>query len=405
MGTLTGWAGWLSAHREGVVLAAGAATVLLLVVAGVVRHARRGRPDRWVDGVALVLTLAWSAEGMWEVSTGTLDLGAAFAVPALFVFTSLMASAMLRAQRHQRVHGNPGKHGRFAWAVAVAEACVVSLAGDTATEGALRIAIPLLAVGQWWLGMTADGTTEELGRTSWRWTPRRLLLAVGAIEPGERDAVTLDRDRLIARMTRIEHQRRHATKKTARRHERRLARLSLTADDDVIAEVRQRVDRATWWQHPAELDTATQDTAEQAVTALRAGLARARTWVDTRQHATTAQPTGPGTGQDTGSGTSAGLPADAGTNPAVPAGVVAASSVRVPPARRVQTRSESAQKVARAAAKLPAGTPAQIAAKAGVSERTARRYLPTPPPAPTDTAPAETPNKTTAIGESMEVAA
>ncbi|WP_189112071.1 hypothetical protein [Pilimelia terevasa] len=84
---LTGWADWLAANRDPVVLAAGAATVLLLALAAVVRRARSGRPDRWVDGVALVLTLAWSAEGMWEVSTGALDLGAAFAVPALFVFT------------------------------------------------------------------------------------------------------------------------------------------------------------------------------------------------------------------------------------------------------------------------------------------------------------------------------
>ncbi|MBM0232892.1 DUF2637 domain-containing protein [Micromonospora sp. STR1_7] len=38
----------------------------------------------------------------------------------------------------------------------------------------------------------------------------------------------------------------------------------------------------------------------------------------------------------------------------------------------------SAEKVARAAAKLPAGTLAQIAAKAGVSESTARRHLPSP---------------------------
>lgn len=38
----------------------------------------------------------------------------------------------------------------------------------------------------------------------------------------------------------------------------------------------------------------------------------------------------------------------------------------------------SADKVTRAAAKLPAGTVPQIAAKAGVSERTVRRYLPAP---------------------------
>ena len=47
----------------------------------------------------------------------------------------------------------------------------------------------------------------------------------------------------------------------------------------------------------------------------------------------------------------------------------------------------SAEKVARAAAKLPGATVAQIAAKAGVSESTARRYL----ASPTGPQPAETP--------------
>jgi hypothetical protein len=70
-----------------------------------------------------------------------------------------------------------------------------------------------------------------------------------------------------------------------------------------------------------------------------------------------------------------------------------------PPATRPRPKSlTSAEKVARAAAKLPDGTLAQIAAKAGVSESTVRRYLPprTPAPVPSpsgpdaaETAPAE----------------
>lgn len=48
-----------------------------------------------------------------------------------------------------------------------------------------------------------------------------------------------------------------------------------------------------------------------------------------------------------------------------------------PPAPRVRPKTlTSADKVARAVAKMPDGTPEQIAAKAGVSERTARRYMP-----------------------------
>jgi hypothetical protein len=63
------------------------------------------------------------------------------------------------------------------------------------------------------------------------------------------------------------------------------------------------------------------------------------------------------------------------------------------PAKRVVRQPASAEKVAKAAAKMPGATVAAIAAKAGVSESTARRHLPaaaavTSPIAPV---PAETP--------------
>ncbi|WP_234040568.1 hypothetical protein [Micromonospora coerulea] len=74
--------------------------------------------------------------------------------------------------------------------------------------------------------------------------------------------------------------------------------------------------------------------------------------------------------------------------------------VAEPDAKPTVTRSRprsltSAQKVARAAAKLPAGTVAQVAARAGVSESTARRYL----PSPTGPVAAETPVNGTSLVE------
>ncbi len=69
-----------------------------------------------------------------------------------------------------------------------------------------------------------------------------------------------------------------------------------------------------------------------------------------------------------------------------------------PAGPRVMRKPPSADKVAKAAAKMPGATVAAIAAKAGVSESTARRYLPAdrPVPAaamasPTRMRPAETP--------------
>ena len=51
-------------------------------------------------------------------------------------------------------------------------------------------------------------------------------------------------------------------------------------------------------------------------------------------------------------------------------------AVKTSPAKRVTPRPASAEKVAKAAAKMPGATVAEIAAKAGVSVSTARRHLP-----------------------------
>jgi len=59
-----------------------------------------------------------------------------------------------------------------------------------------------------------------------------------------------------------------------------------------------------------------------------------------------------------------------------PAGPVTVVSVKKAPAKRVTPRPASAEKVARAAAKHPDASVAEIAKKAGVSVSTARRHLP-----------------------------
>ena len=74
---------------------------------------------------------------------------------------------------------------------------------------------------------------------------------------------------------------------------------------------------------------------------------------------------------------------------------VAAPVAFKPPVKRVKPRPASADKVAKAATKMPGASVAEIAAKAGVSESTARRYLPTAAASvasPSTPVPAETPS-------------
>ncbi|SNY52044.1 winged helix-turn-helix domain-containing protein [Paractinoplanes atraurantiacus] len=93
--------------------------------------------------------------------------------------------------------------------------------------------------------------------------------------------------------------------------------------------------------------------------------------------------------------------AEVTTTPETPAEPIAAEApapvpaVKKTPAKRVTPRPASAEKVAKAAAKLPGATVSEIAAKAGVSTSTARRHLATlrvTDASPSAPVPAETPH-------------
>jgi hypothetical protein len=244
-------------QRTDMLLAGLALTVLALgwVVHRVRKIAKSDRPDETLANVAMFIGLGWSSEAVWEL---TARAGFPISLRALlfFVLETLLVLSMIRAKRTMRDLGHPGRSGRTAWVVATGMALVGSAVAGSFGEAVLRLLIPLLITLAWWDGLVGESVKRREGATSWRWTPRRLLLAVGAIEPGERDVETVNRERLTQQMTRLEFRRRHGSVRQQESAARKLARLSLTADDDMISVVRQRVDRATWFEptheQPAE---------------------------------------------------------------------------------------------------------------------------------------------------------
>lgn len=238
--------GFVSRDRNALVVGGLAVTVFTLVL--VVRRAvRGGRPDTWLTVVSMLLGFAWSAEAMWEIATGTLHLSAYFAAPAFIVFESMLAVAMLRAERSQRLRQHPGRYGRSAWLIAVIMAVVASLSGDTLVESVLRFAVPLLVTKQWWDGMTGDGVTRPADAITWTWTPRRILVRLGLARPGEQDLQTIDRERHVRTIAVVSH-RLHSTSLGWRRSwcHARLRRLAMRADDAMLDAARSRVERV--WQ-------------------------------------------------------------------------------------------------------------------------------------------------------------
>jgi hypothetical protein len=203
------------------------------------------KPDRRVALIATTIGLAWTAQGMWQAATTVYHVPAQLAGVLFLLFETYMLSAMLRANRFRADHKRRDRAVRFVWTLAVIGGSVVALA-DGWHQVPLRFAVPLLVAGNWYLDLTADDDPDKREPSSWRWTPRRLLLAIGAMEPGKRDAVTIDRERLTARMTMLKFRlaRGDSTLSDLLRRDVRLAKLALSADDAIVVEMRSRVARA-----------------------------------------------------------------------------------------------------------------------------------------------------------------
>jgi len=237
---------WAGQHRELLVAAGLAATVLLLFWT-VRRAIRSGRPDRWLARLSFVVGFAWSGEAMWEVATQQLHLSYVFAGFAFFLFESQMATAMMRAERHQAIHHHPGRHGRSVWLIAVVAGVIAAMAGDSTVESVLRLVVPLLVAHQWWVGLTGDGTDRPADAITWTWTPRRILVTLGLARPGEHDLKTVNRERHVHAIAVVSH-RLHSTSipwRLAWQHAR-LRRLAMHADDQMLDDARARVERV--WQ-------------------------------------------------------------------------------------------------------------------------------------------------------------
>lgn len=220
-----------------------AVPIALLVLAVIARHSER--PDRRVTLIATVIGLAWSAQGMWDSAVHTYEVAPTLAAVLFFLFESFMVGSMLRAERFRTDLKRRPRFVHAVWGTAVLMGTIVALA-EGITQAPLRFSVPVLVAYNWWLDLTADDDPDKKLATSWKWTPRRIGLAAGLLEPGERDAVTIDRDRLTTRITNLSFALRWGWSwpNTLMRRRVRLARLQLVADDAIVAETHARIAQA-----------------------------------------------------------------------------------------------------------------------------------------------------------------
>lgn len=225
--------------------AAGAAALVALVTLAVLlRKAAHRDLASLVTALATLLGLAWSAQGMWDTAVHHYRQDVLVASVLFVVFESMMAARMLKARQYRADRARRGRHVRAVWLIACVMAAVVAL-GEGWAQAPARLAIPLLVAYGWYTDLTAADDPAERLETSWRWTPRRLGLALGLLEPGKRDIEQVDRDALRDRMTRLAFRIHHAPAwlNDLLRRPVRLSRLKTLAEDADLSAVRTRLAR------------------------------------------------------------------------------------------------------------------------------------------------------------------
>jgi hypothetical protein len=249
---LTGLADFWDQYGYRLVLAGLAVAFLFVMISLLVAHKRK-HLDRWVSVVTWIAVYGFSADGMWIVATQKAHLPAELAVAVFFVGDAMMINSMIRSRRRYTrttvrawgkviKPGDPGKHGRAVWLIATVMGLIVAFSSHNPVEWTLRLSLPLGAALMWWNDLTADGITAQ--RTTWRWTPRRLLLWLGAIVPGDEDLETVSERRQLDELTDIALRAHNVVlcsdRARARARRRLTARLPL-AGPGVLEQVQQRV--------------------------------------------------------------------------------------------------------------------------------------------------------------------
>lgn len=242
---------WLSANGDALLMWGGGALALVVTVLGVVA-AKRGHVDRVSVLVATSLVLAFSAEGMFEVARERLGLPVKLAALLFIVAEAAMVAAATRAHKHWKRLGVLGPNGRMVWWIAIPAGVIVGLNGKSLVEVLLRFGLPLLAAGLWWMGYQPDeppGDSNGPGARRaksgrWRWTPRRIGVHLGLIDPTDADLNQVHAERLTRRMVSLDRKRSNGASWLRGRRTARLEKLSELATPEMVAEAALRRQRS-----------------------------------------------------------------------------------------------------------------------------------------------------------------
>lgn len=239
-------------NRGLAVTGAGVLVAALLFAGYLIKRYAKNKPKgealgRFCDSAAVLVAVALSAEGMWEVATEKMHFGPEKAL-LLFAFAEL---AMLRAARRARAKVDAGKrpgiYGTMVWSIALGAGLIAALNAPSPSEFVVRLLAPALVAGQWFADLIdelreKDGVEHQV--SSWIWTPRRIMIRLGWVRPGKTDDLNeVLRQRNIERMVRTARRLLASKPARARRLAAKLQRLGEAMDEASMAAVVDRYQR------------------------------------------------------------------------------------------------------------------------------------------------------------------
>ena len=224
--------------------AAGLLAMLLLVLVVVARKLKLYKLATLGTVVVVGIVLGTTIDGAVKFAHHVLHVSGFEAVFPAVVFESVAIAVAGKARDHaQRYHQGPGVWGGRLYLVGMLAGLIVATGATSPGAVAFRFAMPIIGVWLVILELTDDSADKPEASTTWRWTPRRLAILLGAIEPGDHDLGTVHRALVVKRMASLRHRIDRGGPLTEWRRSR-LCAMALRVDDTIIAEVRANVTRA-----------------------------------------------------------------------------------------------------------------------------------------------------------------
>ena len=208
---------------------------------------------------AAIVVMAWTSEGLLAVSLNTFKIPVGFASITFFVFEALMLAAGMKAEENRKENGEPGVIGRYVFLIGTCSGMVAAYGTHMVGLVFLRIALPPLSIGLWWLLLMSprpDDKEEwkearekkrQEREATWAITPSTLLVKWGIKKPGKITTTDAQRKDQINRMV-IAAEIIDDDGWRANRARKRLRKLTRTADAEMI----QTVARQVRWTVDAE---------------------------------------------------------------------------------------------------------------------------------------------------------